>query len=109
MPTGFKPFMSLNVFERVVHAFITMHLDYCHALYAGISQASSSRLHLVQNAAACRLAASHKRDRISPILAALHWLPVHMRIEFTILLFVCMTLHGLAPSYIAGLLQFYSH
>lgn len=29
-----KPFLSFSVFERVVHAFITMHLDYCNAVYA---------------------------------------------------------------------------
>ncbi len=44
---------------------------------------------------------------ISPILASLHWLPVHFRIQFRILLFVFKSLNGLAPPYISELLHPY--
>lgn len=32
--------------------FVSTRLDYCNAIYVGVSQASLSRLQLVQNAAA---------------------------------------------------------
>uniref|UniRef100_A0A3B3QY49 Reverse transcriptase domain-containing protein n=1 Tax=Paramormyrops kingsleyae TaxID=1676925 RepID=A0A3B3QY49_9TELE len=100
-----KPFLSFKNFERVIHAFVSSRLDYCNALYAGISCSSISRLQLVQNAAAHLLTRTRRREHITPVLAALHWLPVHYRIHFKILLFVFKALHGLAPSYISGLLK----
>ncbi len=47
-----KSFLSFKDFERVIHIFISSHLDYCNGLYVGISQASLTRLQMVQNAAA---------------------------------------------------------
>ncbi len=40
-----------------------------------------------------------KREQITPILASLHWLPVHFRIDFKVLVLVYKSLKGLAPSY----------
>ncbi len=51
------------------------------------------------------LTGGRKFDRISPILTSLHWLPVKLRIEFTILVFVFKALHGLAPTYLSHLLR----
>ena len=103
-----KSVLSFDDFERLIHAFITSRLDYCNALYAGISQASISRLQLVQNAAARLLTKTHKHEHISPVLASLHWLPVQYRIHFKILLFVFKSLNGLAPSYVSDLLKSYA-
>ena len=71
-----KPFLSFNDFERVIHCFITTKLDYCNALYVGVSQASISHLQLVQNAAARLFTRTRKREHITPVLASLHWLPI---------------------------------
>ena len=90
------------------YAFVTSRLDYCNALYVGMDQASIKRLQLVQNAAARLLTGHKKRDHITPILASLHWLPIRFRIDFKILLFVFKALNGLAPAYIAELLQCYT-
>ncbi len=46
------------------------------------------------------LTRAKKTDRVTPILASLHWLPVHFRIQFKILLFVFKALNGQAPSYL---------
>lgn len=100
-----KPFLSFKDFERVIHVFISSRLDYCNAIYAGVSQASLSRLQLVQNAAARLLKGVRKRDHISPILASLHWLPVRFRIDFKILVFAYKSLNGLAPTYLSDLIQ----
>ncbi len=68
---------------------------------------SIARLQMVQNAAACLLTGIRKYEHISPILASLHWLPVHFRIKFKILLFVFKSLNGLAPP--SELLHPYTH
>ena len=48
-----------------------------------------------------------KFDHITPSLRALHWLPVHSRIQFKILLIVFKCLNGLAAKYLETLLQQY--
>lgn len=45
-----------------------------------------------------------KSSKITPILKDLHWLPVHLRINFKIALFCFKALNGLAPVYIEDLL-----
>lgn len=99
-----KSILTNEHFETVIHAFITSRLDYCNALYFGVNQSSLKRLQLVQNAAARLLTGSRKREHITPILASLHWLPVHFRVHFKILLFVFKSLNGLAPPYLTELL-----
>uniref|UniRef100_A0A8C7X0A1 Reverse transcriptase domain-containing protein n=1 Tax=Oryzias sinensis TaxID=183150 RepID=A0A8C7X0A1_9TELE len=103
-----KPFLTPAHFETVIHAFITPWLDYCNSLYLGLSQSSLLRLQCVQNAAAHLMVGARKRDHTTPILASLHWLPVHFRIHFKILLLVFKSLHGLAPLYLSELLTPYS-
>ena len=41
------------------------------------------------------------REHITPVLAALHWLPVAFRIDFKILLLVYKALNGQAPLYLS--------
>ena len=90
----------------ITHAFITSRLDYCNSLYLGLPQSSISRLQIVQNAAARLITGTRKRHHITPALIRLHWLPVKFRIDFKTLLFVFKALNGLAPSYIADLIEY---
>lgn len=99
-----KPFLTRHDLEKALHAFISSRLDYCNALYIGLSQTSLSHLQLVQNAAARFLTSTSRRAHITPVLATLHWLPVRFRIDFKILLFVFKALNGLAPEYLSELL-----
>jgi hypothetical protein len=46
-----------------------------------------------------------KYSHITPIQYVLHWLPVHARIQFKVLLFAFKTIHDLAPSYIKDLIN----
>ncbi len=73
-----------------------------------MSQKELHRLQAVQNAAARLLTRTSKRAHITPVLADLHWLPVHFRIHFKILVLTFRALHGQAPAYISELLEFYN-
>ncbi len=99
-----KMFLSRHNLEKAIHALISSRLDYCNALYVAVSQSSLSRLQLVQNAAARLLTNTNRREHITPVLNSLHWLPVHCRIDFKLLMFVFKALNGLAPSYLPELL-----
>lgn len=79
--------------RKGLYTFTDYRLDYCNALYVLVSQAFLSCLQLVQNAAAHLLTGS-KQEHILPILASLHWLPVHFRIDFKISMFAYKSLNG---------------
>lgn len=61
----------------------------------------------MQNAAARLVTGTRRFEHITPVLAALHWLPVKFRVDFKILLLTFKALHGLAPSYLTDLLKPY--
>ncbi len=98
----------MKTLEIAIHALITTHLYYCNSLYRGISNSSIACLQLVQNAAAKFLKGQCKFDHVTPILKSLHWLPVHLRIELKILLYVFKSINNLAPSYLSDQLYPYN-
>ena len=63
------------------------------------------RLQRVQNTAARIVTLTRKYDSITPIMFKLHWLPLHSRIIFKLLLIVYEALNGKALSYISSLLS----
>ena len=81
-------------------------LDICNSLLYGLPQYLIDRLQAVQNCAARLVTRSRKHDHITPILKQLQ-LPVYSRIKYKILLLTFKAVHGLAPSYITGMLQPY--
>uniref|UniRef100_A0A8C6NWF0 Reverse transcriptase domain-containing protein n=1 Tax=Nothobranchius furzeri TaxID=105023 RepID=A0A8C6NWF0_NOTFU len=100
--------LSRNNLESVVHAFITSRLDYSNAILLGVNKSTLARLQLIQNAAARSLTRTDRRQRITPVLKSLHWLPITFRVQYKILLFVFKSLHGLAPVYLSDLLSIYT-
>ncbi|KAL1276385.1 hypothetical protein QQF64_036008 [Cirrhinus molitorella] len=62
-------------------------------------------LQLVQNSAARIITETPSLHHITPVLQQLHWLPVKLRIDFKILLYVFKAIHNLAPPYLFDLLH----
>ena len=87
--------------KSLVHAFISSRLDYCNSLLMGVADGLLKRLQLVQNAAARLVTGTRKFDHITPVLRALHWLPVCQRIIYKIAMLIFRCLCGLAPPYLA--------
>ena len=94
--------------ETLVHVFISSKLDFCNALLYGLSQSVIDRLQYVQNCAAQLVTRTWSSEHITPVLRRLHWLPVRQRITYKILLLTYKALNGMAPKYIADLLQPYT-
>ena len=90
-----RKYLSLNATLTLVHALIMGRIDYCNSLLYGLPIDLICKLQRVQNAAA----------RLTPVLLSLHWLPVKERIHYKIIIFAFKVIHGLAPSYISGLLS----
>ena len=85
----------------LVHAFISSRLDYCNSLLVGVGEGLLQKIQRVQNAAARLVTGTRKYEHITPVLRALHWLPIRQRIFFKIAVPVYKCLHNLAPSYLA--------
>ena len=48
-----------------------------------------------------------KRDHVTPLLKELHWLPVHARIEYKMIMLTFKCLKNLAPAYLSELIAVY--
>ena len=66
-------------------AFVLSRLDYCNALLAGSQKHLTEKLLKVQNHAARLVSRCSKFDHVTPLLHSLHWLPVHIRIDYKII------------------------
>ncbi len=75
-----------------------------NALLAGIPQYQVQRFKRVLNAAARLIYHCPRFSHITPVLIALHWLPVKYRVKFKIALLVHKGLNNTAPIYISELL-----
>ena len=99
-----RKYLSQSDCERIIHAFTTSKLDYCNAILYGLSQAQLDKLQRIQNTAARIVSKTKKAQHITPVLRSLHWLLIHKRIVFKLLLLTYKALNGQAPSYISDLL-----
>jgi len=86
---------------QLVHAFVLSKLDYGNAVLAGLPQSTLAPLQRVQNAAARLVLNLSPREHITPHLQRLHWLPVHLRIQFKL----CLLMHAVhtnqSPTYLS--------
>ena len=71
-----RKYITSNACEKLIHAFVTSHLDCGNALLFGLPQTQMKRLQLVLNIAARILTCTLLYNSITPILKELHWLPV---------------------------------
>ena len=78
-----------------------------YSLLYGLLNYQVKKLQHVLYAAARLISLSRKHEHITPILLNLHWLLIHYRIVFKILLITYKALNNLAPLYIRELLTPY--
>ena len=82
-------------------------LDYGNALLYGLPASAIQRLQRVQNSAARVITRMKKHQHITPTLESLHWLPVHYRVQYKVLLHVFKSLKKEAPIYLCELIHIY--
>ena len=66
---------------------------------------SEIRKYITADAAARVITRTRKFDSITPFLKELHWLPVHKRIIFKLLVLTYRSIRGTAPQYLSSLLH----
>ena len=108
---GRKYLFSKAQLKLIINSIIVCKLDYCNALYYGISDNLIHQLQLVQNAAAKAIVGLYKYDHLGDTLKDLHWLPISYRIQYKILLLVYKCLNGMGPDYLSNMFHYanYNH
>ena len=102
-----RQYLSSDAATKLVNALITSRLDYCNSVLAGLPAEQISRLQRVQNSAARLVMKKCKRDHITPVLKALHWLPVKFRWQFKLAIFAYRHFEGTLPAYLSSVLHTY--
>ena len=74
-----RMYLSDFALKTLIQSTLTVRLDYCNSLYYGLTQKTTRKIQLAQNAAARLIAKISIRDPITNILRELHWLPVSKR------------------------------
>ena len=98
-----------NACSQLIHALVTVRIDYCNSLLYGLPDCSLSRLQRILNTAARILCKIPKFDHITETLLDLHWLPIQQRILFKILILTYQAYHKTAPQYLCALIMPYSN
>ena len=101
--------LSKDQLKVIVNSLVVTCLDYCNALYFGISEKLLSQLQLIQNACAKTIVGKYKHDHLDNDLKELHWLDLRKRILFKIGLLAFKSLVGCAPKYLQDLFVYAHH
>ena len=102
---GSKLTHSLKV--QLVHGGVLFLIDYCNAVYGGLSEEDLQRLQKVQNSAVRFIFGLKLSDRqhIMPYLKQLHFLPVKHRIQYKLCVMVFKCINNMAPTYLTELIN----
>ena len=73
--------LNVNATKSLIQSPISW-VDYGNSLLCGLSQDWLCKPQSVQNKAACMVMLTKMYKHITPVLRALHWLPVDVRIDF---------------------------
>ncbi len=89
----------------LVTCFVFARLDYCNAVFAGLSRCDLDALQAVQNAAVKLVAGARKFDHVTPLLRERHWLPVQQRIIFKTAVIMYKCVHCMTADYLADYIR----
>jgi len=96
-----------DVAKTVAVSIVTSRLDYCNALYCGMSSSNFDKLQRVQNTLARVILKQHKFVHVTPLLVQLHWLPIRQRVTFKLATLTFKLIHSHQPSYLFELIDMY--
>ena len=97
--------LTFDATAQLIHALITSRLDFCNSILYNLPNKQIERLQRIQNQAARMLTRIPRRNHITPVLRELHWLRIHDRIIFKILLLTHKAVNNTAPEYLCDLIR----
>ena len=106
--SSIRHLLSTSATKTLVCSFVLSRLDYCNSVLAGSPHYLIDKLQRVQNNAARLVLRKRKRDHATPLLSALHWLPISSRIQYKVCSLTYSSLYDSGPIYLSNLLETYS-
>ena len=90
----------VTMLSKRICDFVLSLIDYCRSLRHGCPK------HLICNLQnCCLICRSVRTDHISPILRALHWLPVESRIQYKVIIITFKALNDPSPLILISLIS----
>ena len=77
-----KKYLNGDFIKRSVIKSIISRVDYCNSVYNNLPKLQLRKLQMVLNRAGRLIKGIPPRERITPVLIELHWLPIKARIVF---------------------------
>uniref|UniRef100_A0A8C5WIK6 Reverse transcriptase domain-containing protein n=1 Tax=Leptobrachium leishanense TaxID=445787 RepID=A0A8C5WIK6_9ANUR len=99
-----RPFLTAVTTKQLIHALVISRLDYCNNLLSGLPLSRLSPLQSILNASTRLIHLTRRSVSAAPLCESLHWLPIHCRIKFKILILTYKTLTNSAPHYLSSLI-----
>ena len=97
--------LTFDATAQLIHALITSRLDFCNSILYNLPNKQIERLQRIQNQATRMLNRIPRRNHITPVLRELHWLRIHDKIIFKILLLTHKAVNNTAPEYLCDLIR----
>lgn len=99
-----RKYLDDSTMKRLIHNHVISKIDYCNSLYYGLPNYLLRKLQLIMNRAARLIKGQSSRERITPVLVELHWLPVKARIIYKQCIMVYRVLKFGKPEYMKSML-----
>ena len=100
-----KKYLDDKTVTMLIHNYVISRLDYCNVLYYGLPNYNLKKIQNVLNRAARLIRGLSPRERITPTLIELHWLPVKARIIFKMCVLTYQALGSGKPLYMRNMLK----
>lgn len=99
-----KKYLDENSIKKLISNHVISKLDYTNSVYYGLPNYLLKKLQLIMNRAARLIKGRSLRDRVTPILIELHWLPVKARIVYKQCVMVRQAIRHGKPKYVRDML-----
>ena len=103
-----RRYMTNDATRTLVNGLVTSRLDYCNVLLQGLPNTLLHKMQRVQNTSARVITRTSRHSHITPVLKALHWLPIQSRLDFKVLVQTYKALDEQAPGYVRDMISVYT-
>ena len=100
-----RRYLDEKTTKMLIHNHVLTKLDYCNSLYYKLPNYQLKKLQCIMNRAARLIKGLSPRERITPILIDLHWLPIKARIIYKICVMTYQAIKFEKPKYMRELLR----
>ena len=95
-----RKYLNDDTLKMLIYNHIMSRLDYCNSIYHELPNILLKKLQNILNKAARLIGKISLRERITPVLIDLHWLPIKARIIYKICLLTYKALKFGEPNYL---------